>query len=127
MTFTTRLNVSTKSVALFGAALLLLDFSATAVVSAATATSYLAGEVSLPFPVYVGAAFVFVLFTVVSLSGLRESARVATGVLAMHVSSDVSYCLPTFDHMSEQGCGNDHAYRSFCHCLGQRWDGSVQI
>ncbi|KAG2058114.1 hypothetical protein BDR06DRAFT_1018740 [Suillus hirtellus] len=83
--YTYLLNVSTKSVALFGAALLLLDFSATAVVSAATATSYLAGEVSLPFPVYAGAAFVFVLFTVVSLSGLRESARVATGVLAMHV------------------------------------------
>jgi hypothetical protein len=59
------------------------------VVSAATAASYLAGEVTLPFPVYVGAVFVFVLFTLVSLSGLRESARVATGVLAMHVSYDV--------------------------------------
>ncbi|KAG1719182.1 amino acid permease-domain-containing protein, partial [Suillus lakei] len=82
--YTYLLNVSTKSVALLGAALLLLDFSATAVVSAATAASYLAGEVSLPFPVYVGAALVFVLFTFVSLSGLRESARVATGVLAMH-------------------------------------------
>ncbi|KAG1757388.1 amino acid permease-domain-containing protein [Suillus lakei] len=82
--YTYLLNVSTKSVALLGAALLLLDFSATAVVSAATAVSYLAGEVSLPFPVYVGAALVFVLFTFVSLSGLRESARVATGVLAMH-------------------------------------------
>jgi hypothetical protein len=96
----TRLNVSTKPIALLGSALLLLDFSATAVVSAATAASYLAGEVSLPFPVYVGAAFVFVLFTFVSLAGLRESARVATGVLAMHVSYDVSYCLvPAFDHL----------------------------
>ncbi|KAG1819188.1 amino acid permease-domain-containing protein [Suillus subaureus] len=82
--YTYLLNVSTKSVALFGAALLLLDFSATVVVSAATAASYLAGEVSLPFPVYVGAVLVFVLFTFVSLSGLRESARVATGILAMH-------------------------------------------
>lgn len=82
--YTYLLNVSTKSVALLGAALLLLDFSATAVVSAATAASYLAGEVSLPFPVYVGAALVFVLFTFVSLLGLRESARVATGILAMH-------------------------------------------
>ncbi|KAG1872974.1 amino acid permease-domain-containing protein [Suillus subalutaceus] len=82
--YTYLLNVSTKSVALLGAALLLLDFSATAVVSAATAASYLAGEVSLPFPVYIGAALVFVLFTFVSLSGLRESARVATGILVMH-------------------------------------------
>ncbi|KAG2134799.1 amino acid permease-domain-containing protein [Suillus clintonianus] len=84
--YTYLLNVSTKSVALLGAALLLLDFSATAVVSAATAASYLAGEVSLPFPVYVGAGLVFVLFTFVSLSGLRESSRVATGVLVMHAA-----------------------------------------
>ena len=80
-----RLNGSTKTVALVGAALLLLDFAATAVVSAATATSYLAGEVVLPFPLYVGALLVFVLFTAVSLMGLRESARVASGVLAFHV------------------------------------------
>jgi amino acid transporter len=41
-----------------------------------------------------------VLFTFVSLAGLRESARVATGVLAMHVSYDISYRLPAFDHLS---------------------------
>lgn len=80
-----RLNGSTKSVALVGAALLLLDFAATAVVSAATASSYLAGEVALPFPLYIGSLLVFILFTAVSLMGLRESARVASGVLAFHV------------------------------------------
>lgn len=80
-----RLNGSAKSVALVGAALLLLDFAATAVVSAATATSYLAGEVALPFPHYIGVLLVFVLFTVISLMGLRESARIASGVLAFHV------------------------------------------
>jgi amino acid transporter len=60
------------------------------VVSAAAAASYLAGEVSLPFPVYVGAILVLVLLTLVSLSGLRESARIAAGILAMHVSPTVS-------------------------------------
>lgn len=80
-----RLNGSTKAVALVGAALLLLDFAATAVVSAATASSYLAGEVALSFPPYIGALLVFVLFAAVSLVGLRESARVASGVLAFHV------------------------------------------
>ena len=80
-----RLNGSTKTIALVGAALLLLDFAATAVVSAATASSYLAGEVALPFPFYVGPFLVFVLFTAVSLLGLRESARVASAVLAFHV------------------------------------------
>ncbi|KIK96888.1 hypothetical protein PAXRUDRAFT_768751 [Paxillus rubicundulus Ve08.2h10] len=78
------LNGSTKSVALLGAALLLLDFAATVVVSAATAISYLAGEMHIPFPRYVGTMFVFILFTVVSLAGLRESARVASGVLTLH-------------------------------------------
>ncbi|KAF9238909.1 amino acid permease-domain-containing protein [Melanogaster broomeanus] len=83
--YTYLLNGSTKSVALLGAALLLLDFAATAVVSATTATSYLAGEVDIPFPLYVVTVFVFVLFTAVSLAGLRDSARVASGVLAIHL------------------------------------------
>ncbi|KAF8843445.1 hypothetical protein BDN67DRAFT_945384 [Paxillus ammoniavirescens] len=82
--YTYLLNGSTKSVALLGAALLLLDFAATAVVSAATAISYLAGEIHIPFPLCVGTMFVFILFTAVSLAGLRESARVASGVLALH-------------------------------------------
>src|SRR4051812_28789422 len=81
-----RLNVSTKSFALVGAALLLLDFASTAVVSAATAATYLAGEVpSLPFPTWVGAVIVLVLFTIISLMGVRESARIALAVLSLHV------------------------------------------
>ncbi|KAF9230840.1 amino acid permease-domain-containing protein [Melanogaster broomeanus] len=76
--YTYLLNGSTKSVALLGAALLLLDFAATAVVSATTATSYLAGEVDIQFPLYVVTVFVFVLF-------YRCHARVASGVLAIHL------------------------------------------
>ncbi|KAI6162411.1 hypothetical protein EDD17DRAFT_570220 [Pisolithus thermaeus] len=74
--YTYLLNASTKSVALVGA---------TAVTSAATAMSYLAGEVALPFPLYVGTLLVFVLFTAISLAGLKESARVASGVLSFHL------------------------------------------
>ncbi|KAI6115380.1 amino acid permease-domain-containing protein [Pisolithus croceorrhizus] len=83
--YTYILNASTKSVARVGAALLLLDFAATAVTSAATAMSYLAGELAIPFPVYVGTLLVFVLFTAVSLAGLKESARIASGVLSFHL------------------------------------------
>ncbi|KAF8128644.1 amino acid permease-domain-containing protein [Boletus edulis] len=83
--YTYLLNASTKAVALVGAALLLLDFAATAVVSAATASSYLAGEVAFPFPLYIGALLVFILITAVSLLGLRESARIASGVLTFHL------------------------------------------
>ncbi|KAI6002150.1 amino acid permease-domain-containing protein [Pisolithus albus] len=83
--YTYLLNTSTKFVALVGAALLLLDFAATAVTSAATAVGYLAGELVIPFPIYVGTLLVFVLFTAVSLAGLKESARVASGVLSFHL------------------------------------------
>ncbi|KAJ3877659.1 AAAP amino acid permease [Lentinula edodes] len=79
------LNISNKSLALLGAALLFLDFASTSVVSAATATSYLAGEVALPFPEFVGTIIVLLIFTVVSLSGMKESARVALCVLTLHM------------------------------------------
>jgi amino acid transporter len=81
-----RLNVAGKSLALLGAALLLLDFASTSVVSAATAAAYLSGEVRLPFPEFVAAALLLVAFTLVSLTGLKESARIAFVVLAFHVS-----------------------------------------
>lgn len=57
-----------------------------AVVSAATAATYLAGEATLPFPVYVGSLLVLIVFTFISLSGLRESARLALTILSIHVS-----------------------------------------
>lgn len=88
-----RLNVASKSVALVAAALLLLDFASTSVVSAATAMSYLDGEVSLPFPIVVGCLVVFVIFTFISLSGMRESARTALVVLTLHVSEVPSFVI----------------------------------
>ncbi|KAH8102672.1 amino acid permease-domain-containing protein [Cristinia sonorae] len=83
--YTYLLNVSSKWVALLGAAVLLLDFASTSVVSAATAASYLSGEVKLPFPVYVIAISVLVVFALVCLSGLRESARLALTLLSLHM------------------------------------------
>ncbi|KAJ4483760.1 AAAP amino acid permease [Lentinula aciculospora] len=79
------LNISSKSLALLSAALLFLDFASTSVVSASTATSYLAGEVNLPFPEFVGTVLVLVIFTLISLSGIKESARVALCVLTLHI------------------------------------------
>ena len=79
------LNVSTKSLALLGAVFLLLDFASTAVVSAATAASYLAGEVTLPFPTFVGSILILVIFTFISLAGIKASTRVALVTLIFHV------------------------------------------
>ncbi|KAJ7838865.1 amino acid permease-domain-containing protein [Mycena olivaceomarginata] len=78
------ISVTRKSIALVGAALLLLDFTASSVVSAATAASYLAGELTLPFPTFVAAAVIVGIFTLVSLSGITESARLAFVVLSFH-------------------------------------------
>lgn len=83
------LNVTSKGLALAGAALLILDFASTAAVSAATASSYLAGEVDLPFPVFVGVIIILVLFAFVTLSGVKESARIGLTQLTFHVR--VSY------------------------------------
>jgi amino acid transporter len=59
-------------------------------VSAATASSYLAGEVAFPFPPFVGAALVLLIFALVSLTGLKESVRIAFGVLAFHVATMIA-------------------------------------
>lgn len=84
--YTYLLNVSSKCFALIAASLLLLDFASTVIVSAATAAAYLAGEVSnLPFPSWVGAVIILVLFTMLSLSGVRETARIALVVLILHL------------------------------------------
>ncbi|TFK40382.1 AAAP amino acid permease [Crucibulum laeve] len=102
--YTYILNVSTKSLALVGASLLLLDFASTAVVSAATAATYLAGEVpSLPFPIWVGAAIVLFLFTIISLTGIKESARIALIVLALHMASMTILIIASSVHWGQIG------------------------
>ena len=59
---------------LIGAALLLLDYPATAVVSAATAMSSLGGEITIPFLIVVGSILIILLFAILCLSGVRDSA-----------------------------------------------------
>ncbi|KAJ7230350.1 amino acid permease-domain-containing protein [Mycena pura] len=97
------LNVSRKSLALFGAALLLLDFASTAVLSAATASAYVAGEVDLPFPVFVGAALVLAIFALVSLTGIKESSRIAAVVLACHVATMAALGIAASVHWARSG------------------------
>ncbi|SJL10090.1 uncharacterized protein ARMOST_13472 [Armillaria ostoyae] len=99
------LNVSTKSFALAGAALLLLDYVSTSVVSAATAAAYLSGEVNLPFPSFVGTIIVLALFTLISLSGIKESARLALVSLSFHVGTMIVLMVASAIHWGN--IGND--------------------
>lgn len=115
--YTYLLNVSTKSLSTIGAALLLLDFTSTSVVSASTAASYLSGEVTLPFPGFVGAIFMFLILGAMGLSGVKESARIALGVLTFHVSS----LIPQFVlELIWDGLDADHVSigNSLCNCMG---------
>ena len=80
-----RINVTSKGVALAGGALTLLDYATTVVVSASTASVYLAGEINLPFPAYVGTLIFLVMPLLISLLGIKESARTAFGVMILHV------------------------------------------
>ncbi|KAI4527006.1 hypothetical protein K525DRAFT_264562 [Schizophyllum commune Loenen D] len=59
-----------QAAALAGAALLLLDYAATSIVSAATAVTYIQGEVTLPFPAFVATLIILGIFTAVSLCGV---------------------------------------------------------
>ncbi|KAE9408697.1 AAAP amino acid permease [Gymnopus androsaceus JB14] len=97
------LNISNKSLAILSAALLCLDFASTSVVSAATAISYLAGEVELPFPEFVGVILILVIFTLVSLSGIKESARVALCVLSFHMTAMTVLVIAGFVHWRRIG------------------------
>ncbi|TDL27804.1 hypothetical protein BD410DRAFT_893978 [Rickenella mellea] len=93
--YTYLLNVSSKSFALAAAALALLDYVTTAVISAATASAYISGEVSLPFPVFVGTILLAALPVGISLCGLRESARTAFAILSLHGLTMTILCVTT--------------------------------
>lgn len=72
---------------IIGAAATLLDAVATSTVSAATASTYLAGEIGhLPFSAGVLTLLFLVLLSFVALAGIKESASVAAGIFVFHVS-----------------------------------------
>ncbi|TMW69544.1 hypothetical protein Poli38472_001700 [Pythium oligandrum] len=77
------LNTTSKRVAAFGAALGILSYLATAVVSSTSAVHYLSVEVDLPLVgSTVGLLFVF---AVLNALGISESAVVAFGIFSHHV------------------------------------------
>ncbi|RUP43698.1 hypothetical protein BC936DRAFT_136842 [Jimgerdemannia flammicorona] len=85
-TYNCMLNTTSKLFAAVAAALSILSYVATAVVSAATATAYLAGEVTLPthLSVFWLTILVMVLFASVTLLGIKESSNLAFGIFTLH-------------------------------------------
>lgn len=101
--FTYFLNVTSKPLTLVSATLLLLDYGSTSVVSAATASAYLAGEVHLPFPYWVGTVIVILLFVCFSLTGIRDSARLAFVVFSFHVTTITILIIVSAVHWAKSG------------------------
>lgn len=82
------LNTTGKTFALIAAALALLDAATTASVSAASFAAYLEGESVLPFPSYWLTIIVLIGFTVICLSGVKESVGLAFSMLCLHVRTN---------------------------------------
>jgi amino acid transporter len=85
--YTYLLQVSSKTLALVGAAVTLLDAIATSMVSAATATAYIDGEfTSIPVPTAVLSIIILLGITCIALFRTRDSTTVTLAFTVIHVS-----------------------------------------
>ena len=80
------LNTSTKKMASFAAILTVLSYMATAVLSATEAMHYLDHIVNV-ISVPIATAIVLIVFTVLAIIGIGESAKVAVGIFLFHLLS----------------------------------------
>jgi hypothetical protein len=79
------LNATTKFTACIAACLSLLSYTATALVSAASATSYLSGEFS-HFDIFWPTIAVLVVFAFLVFLGIRDSSYVAMTIFLIHAA-----------------------------------------
>ncbi|KAG0165359.1 hypothetical protein DFQ30_008560 [Apophysomyces sp. BC1015] len=81
------LNTTSKWVAAVAACLSILDYLATCVVSASTASAYLAAEVSLPSGLtpFIITIIILVGFALICLLGIRESSSLALSIFLLHI------------------------------------------
>ena len=78
------LNATSKIAATFAVSCSLISYSATAVVSAASCTSYAAGAFG-EFPLQLVSVAVLALFAGLVLLGIKDSANVAAAIFAVHL------------------------------------------
>ncbi|KAI8368451.1 amino acid permease-domain-containing protein [Choanephora cucurbitarum] len=85
-TYNAMLNSTSKSVAAIAACLSILDYLATCVVSASTASAYLAAEVVLPsnFTDFALTIVILIAFSLICLLGLRESSTLTLSIFTLH-------------------------------------------
>lgn len=80
------LNTTRKSTASIAAALTILSYMATAVISATTAMNYLGGLWD-SLPIIIATVILLFIFMSLVISGITESSRVAIGIFIIHLVS----------------------------------------
>jgi len=80
------LNTTSKSMASFAAALTLLSYMATAVISGNEAIHYLHHLIP-SMPIIISTVLLLSLFAVLTIGGITESAKVAIGIFLFHLAS----------------------------------------
>jgi amino acid transporter len=80
------LNTTSKSIASFAAALTLLSYMATAVISANEAIHYLHHLIPA-LPIIIGTIVLLGFFATLTIGGITESAKVAIGIFIFHLTS----------------------------------------
>jgi len=80
------LNTTSKSTASMAATLTILSYMATSVISANEAMRYF-HDIINQAPVIMSTVAVLLLFAILTIMGIRESARVATGIFIFHLAS----------------------------------------
>lgn len=80
------LNTTSKSTASMAATLTILSYMATSVISANEAMRYF-HDIINEAPVIISTVIVLLLFAILTIMGIKESARVATGIFIFHLFS----------------------------------------
>ncbi|KAI8912006.1 amino acid permease-domain-containing protein [Powellomyces hirtus] len=93
---------STKFVAAMAACCSILDLSASAVVSAATASNYFYGQWGIG-NVYALTIGVLALFAVLALAGMKDSANVSLVIFWIHLATMIALILASLVHWGRNG------------------------
>ncbi|KAF7722268.1 hypothetical protein EC973_003488 [Apophysomyces ossiformis] len=104
-TYSAMLNTTSKWVASVAACLCILDYLATCVVSASTASAYLAAEVTLPSAItpFIITIIILVGFSLICLLGLRESSSLALSIFTLHVITMIVVIVTSIVAWAKQG------------------------
>jgi amino acid transporter len=97
-TYNAMLNSASKTSAAICACCSILDYLATCVVSASTASAYLAAEVSLPSRLtpFIITIIILVAFSLICILGLRESSTITLSIFTFHAITMLVVLITSF-------------------------------